>query len=92
MDDNEIQKLWETSTELKGNYSGVYFLFDGKELVYVGKGWNCFLRIAEHTRKDSDKIFTSWNYIHIEDEAEYNALERKLINKYSPKYNRNNRG
>ncbi len=92
MKNSEIQKLLETSNELEGNCSGVYFLFDGKELVYIGKGWNCFLRIAEHTRKDSDKIFTSWNYIHIKDKTEYNALERKLINKFSPKYNRNNRG
>jgi len=55
MKDIEIHKLLETSNKLEGNCSGVYFLFNGEELVYIGKGWNCFLRIAEHTRKDSDK-------------------------------------
>lgn len=90
MDDNKIQKLLETRNELRGNCSGVYFLFDGNEIVYIGKSWNCFLRIAEQTR--TDKIFTSWNYIHIENETECNALKIELISKYSPKYNRNNRG
>jgi hypothetical protein len=40
------------SIPLSGACAGVYFLFDKDKLVYVGQGWNCFLRVAEHTRKE----------------------------------------
>jgi len=56
-------------------------------LVYVGRGWNCLLRVVEHTRKDTDKIFTSWNYLEFDDENERNTMERVYIQKFKPKYN-----
>lgn len=87
MQPEEIENLNATSNKLSGNCPGVYFLFDGKELVYIGKGWNCLLRVAEHTRKESDKIFTSWNFIHIENDEERDELERKLVRNYKPKFN-----
>jgi len=86
----EITELLRTSKKLEGNYSGIYFLFNNDELVYIGKGWNCLLRVAEHTRKESDKEFTSWNYINIQDKNEYNNLERKLIKEFKPKHNKTN--
>ncbi len=88
MKHEEIEKLYASSNKLEGNCSGIYFLFDGQELVYVGKGWNCLLRVAEHTRKDSDKKFTSWNYMYIENDRECNELERELIRTYKPKFNK----
>ena len=88
MNQDDINRLHSDSSKLEGNCSGVYFLFNANELVYIGKGWNCLLRVAEHTRKDSDKIFTSWNYIHIEDKDEYQTLEKELIGIYKPKYNK----
>ncbi|MBT8141915.1 MAG: GIY-YIG nuclease family protein [Gammaproteobacteria bacterium] len=84
----DIEELRKSSSKLEGNLSGLYFLFDQDELVYIGKGWNCLLRVAEHTRKDSDKEFTSWEYIHIESKKEYSALEKKLIKMHTPKYNK----
>jgi excinuclease UvrABC nuclease subunit len=84
----DLAKLKETAKKLEGNTPGIYFLFDNDELVYIGKGWNCFLRVAEHTRKDSTKIFTSWEYIQIDDEAKYGELEKQLIKQYRPRYNR----
>jgi excinuclease UvrABC nuclease subunit len=84
----DIGKLKESSKKLEGNLSGIYFLFNEDELVYIGKGWNCLLRVAEHTRKDSDKVFTSWDYFHIESKKEYSALEKELIKKHAPKYNK----
>ena len=84
----EINDLLIASKSLEGNCSGIYFLFDTNELVYIGKGWNCLLRIAEHTRKESDKKFTSWNYIRIDDKNEYNRIEKELIKKHKPKYNK----
>lgn len=84
----KIIELHKLSKSLEGNCPGVYFLFNENELVYIGKGWNCLLRVAEHTRKDSDKKFTSWNYIRIDDEKEYNRIEKELIKEYNPKYNK----
>lgn len=74
--------------EAVGHTSGVYFLFQGTELVYIGEGWNCFLRVAEHTRKDSDRVFTHWNYVAIESKEERKALEKELRCQYKPKFNR----
>jgi len=84
----EIDGFLNTSKPLHGDCPGVYFLFDEGKLVYIGKGWNCLLRIAEHTRKDSDKKFTSWNYIQVDDINEYNRIEKELIKKHCPKYNK----
>jgi len=84
----EIKELCISSKKLEGNCNGIYFLFDEQELVYIGRGWNCLLRVAEHTRKDSDKKFTSWNYMYIENNQERNNMERTLIQTYKPKYNK----
>jgi len=73
--------------ELQGNVPGVYYLFDHGELVYIGMGWNCLLRVAEHTRKDSEKRFTSWKYTEILDKKKRTETERRLIRHYRPKYN-----
>ncbi len=73
---------------LGGHVSGVYFLYDGVELVYIGQGWNCFLRVAEHTRKDSDKRFTHWTFLPVESETERRALERQLTRLHSPRHNK----
>ncbi len=83
-----LEELERTSHHVSGACSGVYFLFLNSELVYVGQGWNCFLRVAEHTRKDSDKIFTSWNFVPISDEQERKALEQDLRKVLKPKYNK----
>ena len=84
----DLRSIRRSSTPLAGNVSGLYFLFDGDELVYIGKGWNCLLRVAEHTRKESHKQFTSWSVLPIENEAEYSRLERELIQEYAPRYNK----
>ncbi len=73
---------------LQGPCSGLYFLYDSDELVYIGQGWNCLLRVAEHTRKDSDKIFTHWSFLPIEDPVERKQLEFELRRKHKPKFNR----
>jgi excinuclease UvrABC nuclease subunit len=74
----EISELQSTSIPLVGNCSGVYFLFDDEALVYVGQGWNCLLRVAEHTRKESDKVFNNWTYIPVDSEQERMELELQL--------------
>ena len=84
----DLDEIRRTSSRLVGNVPGVYFLFDGEELVYIGKGWNCLLRVAEHTRKESEKQFTSWGFVQIDDPEEYSRLERELIAAHAPKYNK----
>lgn len=84
----DIKNLMQSSIKLEAHCSGIYFLFNDDELVYVGRGWNCLLRIAEHTRKESDKIFTSWNYLPVENEEEYRILEKELVRIHNPKYNK----
>jgi excinuclease UvrABC nuclease subunit len=84
----DIRQLQGNSMPINGVTSGVYFLFHGGELVYIGEGWNCFLRVAEHTRKDSVKEFTSWNFLPIADARERKAVEKHLRSTYKPKYNR----
>jgi len=90
MDSNQldIEQLRKDATQLQGARSGVYFLFSEEKLVYVGEGWNCLLRVAEHTRRDWNKAFLSWNFVPIDDKQERKALERDLRRKYRPLYNR----
>ena len=84
----EISELQKTSMPVLGNCSGVYFLFDDDALVYVGQGWNCLLRVAEHTKKDSDKVFNNWSYIPVDSEQERKELESQLRASLKPKYNK----
>ena len=85
----DIEQLRNDAIQLQGSRSGVYFLFSENDLVYIGEGWNCSLRVAEHTRRDSNKVFRSWNFIPVDDEQERKALERELRLEYRPLYNRN---
>ncbi|WP_139233006.1 hypothetical protein [Halomonas korlensis] len=88
----DLEELKASSLPLKGNEQGIYLLFDADELVYVGRGWNCFLRVAEHTRKESKKFFTSWNLIPVESSEGIRHIEMDLIKEYKPKYNIHHRG
>jgi excinuclease UvrABC nuclease subunit len=85
---HSIDELATSSMPLVGNVSGIYFLFDGNEPVYIGQGWNCLLRVAEHTRRDTDKNFTSWNFVRIDEEADRKRQEKVLIQRYKPKFNK----
>lgn len=73
---------------LEGNEGGIYYLWYEGELVYIGKGWNCLLRVAEHTRKNSDKVFTHWSFERIDDNTVRSEREKELILKHKPKYNK----
>ncbi len=84
----DIEQLRKDATQLQGACSGVYFLFSEDKLVYVGEGWNCLLRVAEHTRRDSNKAFCTWNFMPIDDKQERKALEQDLRRMYRPLYNK----
>lgn len=66
--------------------SGVYFLYDGDELVYIGESENIFYRIGTHI-KEEVKDFDHWTFIETETYKERKQLESFLINIFKPKYN-----
>lgn len=66
--------------------SGVYFLYHEEELVYIGKATNVSGRIVNHLReklKDFNKVY----FIRVDLES-LNRVERDLIRKFKPKYNK----
>lgn len=66
--------------------SGVYFLYKGDELVYIGESDSIFSRVGTHIR-EGVKDFDTWAYHEIEGTRERKALEGFLISIYKPKYN-----
>lgn len=64
--------------------TGVYFLFKGEELVYIGRTERGLGRIIDHIQmKDFDSYsFKSCTY------AESVKLEKELIGRYKPKLNK----
>lgn len=66
------------------NQSGVYLLFKGDELVYVGKSINLFSRISTHTQS---KRFDSFWFINCPKET-MDESERKLIDLLQPPENK----
>lgn len=63
---------------------GVYFLYDGEELVYIGQSDNVYRRIGQHI-SDGQKMFDSFEVYETDD---YIRLEGLLINLCKPKYNK----
>ncbi len=65
---------------------GVYLLFWGEEIVYVGQSIHPYGRIHQHD-KEKLKSFDSFRILHCR-EKHLNYWERKLIRRFDPKYNR----
>jgi hypothetical protein len=80
LDGEQIAKLalpWEKS-------SGVYFLVQDQEVVYVGQSVNVYSRIAQHVDKKFDK------YAFVPCEAELlDRLESLYIHTLKPRFNGN---
>jgi hypothetical protein len=65
--------------------SGVYFLFDGGQLQYVGRAVNVYSRTAQHKKVNSIP-FDIWRYIpFLEDDLD--AAEAAYIRLYKPPFN-----
>jgi excinuclease UvrABC nuclease subunit len=65
--------------------TGVYLLFQGDTIVYIGKAIDIMNRIRTH-KVERVKIFDSFSFIEIPKE-EIHIWERVLINKFNPIYN-----
>lgn len=80
--DINVTQLGRNSIPVRGVCPGVFFLFQDNELVFIGHSWNCFLGVAEKTRKENPKTFNRWSYIQVDDEIERATLARTLIAKH----------
>jgi predicted GIY-YIG superfamily endonuclease len=67
---------------------GVYFLYQGKEIVYIGMSdKNIMERICAHT-EDTEKGFDSFTFnSHGGTKKQIEHIEKLMIKKYNPKYN-----
>lgn len=64
--------------------SGIYALFNGETLVYIGQAINVMKRLAAHTET---KDFTHAAFVSVPRDL-LNEVERGLINAYLPRLNR----
>lgn len=81
------KKAWKVNPYK--HYTGVYFLMNEWELIYVGKTTKLVQRIKGHKNdtvllKEFDGIF----FLPIEEGWEMDILERTYIEMYQPKYNK----
>lgn len=66
------------------NTSAVYLLFNGNELVYIGKSTNALSRIVEHAKKG--RAFTHYYTLPVH-ESLLDAVEQKMIDIFRPEQN-----
>lgn len=80
----EIQEIRELTRLKFAPKQGVYFLFNGKVIVYIGQSADIDSRVKQHL---SDKVFDSYAFITIEDPKARLDKESFLILKHNPPYN-----
>ncbi len=89
----KIRFIKEKTFESLPKTSGVYFFYNKKELLYIGKAINIKNRVKNHFFQPSykDKFFVSKvnkiGFIETKSEIEALILEANLIKKYQPKFN-----
>lgn len=66
--------------------SGIYFLFDRDELVYIGQGKLAAARAADHLRILPKKKFDSYAFVPCPPRL-LNSMEVRYIYKFRPRYN-----
>lgn len=79
----EIEKLMERR-QFYFQQRGLYFLFDGDELVYVGQTEDLDARLSVHRK--SEKKWNSYAFLPCFLEN-MDSLEARYIIRYSPRYN-----
>ncbi len=65
---------------------GIYFLYRGKELVYIGSSLSIIKRINEHF-KQKKKEFDSYKFLELNGTIDLIGAESRFIYKYKPIYN-----
>jgi hypothetical protein len=85
---SDIEDLQQRAMPLVGNCPGVYLLFRGNRVVYVGQSWNCLLGVAEQTRNEKPKSFDRWTFIREPDPEARRARVKAEKSKHAPEYNK----
>ena len=80
----DMKKAKEIQPDL---YQGCYLLFNNENLVYVGVSNCIYSRLREHTRENI-KEWDTVKFIEEHDRDKAEAMEKKFIQKYKPKYNK----
>lgn len=81
----EWQTLYSMRTPIEEYHPGIYFLFRGEEIVYVGKSLWATARVFVHQR-DKDKDFDSFTILSFLAE-QLDDKELEYICKFRPVYN-----
>lgn len=65
---------------------GIYYLMEGESIVYIGSSYNVEDRVKQHYDKQFGYVeFTESDL----DRGDLYELEKELIRKHKPKYNKN---
>ena len=74
----------------KDKYIGVYWLYDGSEIVYIGHSGNLLNRITSHISPSSDKVWNKVKIILFDNLKIARSVERTLLLNIHTKYNNTN--
>jgi len=85
MKNSNLVGSYEVNLKQYETRSGIYFLYDNDELVYIGQAFNISRRILEHLN-EGVKEFNKVRYNIVQVEA-LNEVETTLISSLKPKYN-----
>ena len=92
LSDKEIKAKYSTTESHRRKFKvneifkhGVYILFMGNVVVYVGESINPYARVCTHIK--SEKKFDSFRILYCK-ESRKRHWEKKLIESYIPKYNK----
>lgn len=80
------REILKDKQELPKYKSGVYFLIDKEEIVYIGQTKTDIYRIITHL-KEGKKKFDSYSFMEIEDAHDRDLIEALYIYVKKPKYN-----
>lgn len=68
---------------------GVYLIYEGEDLLYIGKAKNIQKRVSQHLKSDAiwKNRITKVDYVLVETENEALETEKELIQRLKPHYN-----
>jgi hypothetical protein len=81
----DISHILNLAIEPPNPKCGIYFLIDGKEIVYIGQSVDSNIRIAKHI-SEGEKMFTHYYVFNCRPEL-LNMYEAFCLWKFQPKYN-----
>lgn len=93
--DSVVKSNWKNIIYPKGVYTqiknkGIYFLYYGNQIVYIGCTLNLHSRIKQHSSRSSNKKWTDVIYYEMNDYRKIDLLKFEiiLINYFKPFYNK----